>query len=215
MAEYLGNTIRAIELNETLRQTLIGTAESLAAALEAKDTYTAEHARSIAEVAVAVARELGLSPTELEDVRYGAIFHDIGKIAVPDAILNKEGPLTAEEFEHIRRHPSVGEEILAPVALFHRVRQIVRHDHENWDGSGYPDGLRGEEIPIGARIVLVADAYNAMVSDRPYRRSKSHAGPARSSASPTLSNGRSSARWRSCPTSCRASSAVRAAQRRA
>lgn len=174
VAEYLGNTLRAIELNDTLRRTLIGTAQSLAAALEAKDHYTAEHARSIADVAVAVARRLGLAASELEDVRYGAIFHDIGKIAIPDAILNKEGPLTDEEFAAIRRHPVVGEEILAPVPLFHHVRQIVRHDHEHWDGNGYPDGLSGTQIPIGARVVLVADAYHAMVSDRPYRGSMSH-----------------------------------------
>ena len=90
------------------------------------------------------------------------------------AILNKEGPLTAGELEIVRRHPVAGEEILAPVPLFSRVRKIVRHDHEHWDGSGYPDGLQGRQIPLGARIVLVVDAYHAMVTDRPYRSSMSH-----------------------------------------
>ncbi len=108
-------------------------------------------------------------------MRYGAIFHDIGKIAVPDAILTKPGPLTAEEFSVIKRHPVVGEQILAPVPFLSGVRQIVRHDHERWDGAGYPDGLRGSQIPIGARIVFVVDAYHAMVSDRPYRRAMSEA----------------------------------------
>jgi two-component system, cell cycle response regulator len=119
---------------------------------------------------VAVGRTLDLDESHLRDVRYGAIFHDIGKIAIPDAILNKPGPLTDEEFEIIKRHPQAGEQILAPVPFLSRVRRIVRHDHERWDGTGYPDGLRGPQIPIGARIVYVVDAYHAMVSDRPYRR---------------------------------------------
>ena len=105
----------------------------------------------------------------IRDRRYGAIFHDIGKIAIPDAILNKAGALTAAEFEQIKAHPIVGEQILAPVPFLADVRRIVRHDHERWDGTGYPDGLRGPQIPLGARIVLVVDAYHAMISDRPYR----------------------------------------------
>jgi len=107
----------------------------------------------------------------MRDLRYGAIFHDIDKIAIPDAILNKPGPLTSSERSVIERHPVLGEQIVSPVLfLSYGVRSIVRHDHERWDGSGYPDGLSGEEIPLGARIVLVVDAYHAMVSDRPYRK---------------------------------------------
>ncbi len=174
VAEHLGTSMRAAELNEDLKRSAIGAAEALAAALEAKDSYTADHARSIADLAVEVGRELGFAGSELDDLRHGAIFHDIGKIALPDAILNKAGPLTGEEFDVVKRHPLVGDEILAPMPYLAGVRRIVRHDHEHWDGTGYPDGLRGPEIPIGARIVLAADAYHAMTSHRPYRRALDH-----------------------------------------
>src|SRR3954463_10162963 len=166
-------TKERIELVERLEAAWLGTAEALAAALEAKDSYTADHASSIAELAIEVGEEFGLDDDALRDLRYGAIFHDIGKIAIPDAILNKPGPLTAHEFEVIKRHPIVGEQILEPVPFLEQVRRIVRHDHERWDGAGYPDGLKGRQIPIGARIVLVVDAFHAMVSDRSYRQGMS------------------------------------------
>jgi len=169
VADHAGAALRTAELYRKLEQTHRGVAEALAAALEAKDGYAAEHARWIAELAVEVGRELGLPEPELEAIRYGAIFHDIGKIAVPDAILNKPGELSPDEFEVIKRHPITGEHILAPVPFLADVRRIVRHDHERWDGTGYPDGLRGSQIPIGARIVFVVDAFHAMTSDRPYR----------------------------------------------
>jgi diguanylate cyclase (GGDEF)-like protein len=170
VAEHVGAALRIAELYHNLEQTHLGTAAALATALEAKDSYTADHAHSIAEMAVAVGRALGLDEPALRDLRYAAIFHDIGKIAIPDAVLNKPEPLTPMEFDVVRRHPLVGEQILAPVPFLADVREMVRHDHERWDGGGYPDGLRGEEIPLGARIVLVVDAYHAMTSDRPYRR---------------------------------------------
>ena len=169
IADNVGSALRSADLYAELESSSIGTAEALAAALEAKDQYTADHARSIADLAVAVGARLGLDQDSLRDLRYGAIFHDIGKIAVPDAILNKPTRLTEEEFEIVKRHPIVGEQILASVPFLANVRRIVRHDHERWDGTGYPDGLRGPEIPIGARIVLAVDAYHAMISDRPYR----------------------------------------------
>ncbi|MDX6642721.1 MAG: hypothetical protein QOD76_683, partial [Solirubrobacteraceae bacterium] len=169
VADHVGAALRTADLYRELEQTYVGTAEALAAALEAKDDYTAGHARSIADAAVEVGRALGLDESALRNVRYGAIFHDIGKIAVPDAILHKPGKLTSAEFEVVKRHPIHGEEILAPVPFLADVRRIVRHDHERWDGAGYPDGLRGPQIPIGARIVFVVDAFHAMVSDRPYR----------------------------------------------
>jgi HD-GYP domain-containing protein (c-di-GMP phosphodiesterase class II) len=153
---------------------MIGTAEALAAALEAKDSSTADHARSIAELAVEVGRELDLPESALEDLRYGGIFHDVGKIAVPDALINKPGPLTEEEWEVVKQHPAMGAEILAPVPFLYGVRTIVRHAHEHWDGGGYPEGLKGAQIPLGARIVLAVDAYHAMTSNRPYRRAMSH-----------------------------------------
>jgi putative nucleotidyltransferase with HDIG domain len=166
-------TKERIELVDRLEAAWLGTAEALAAALEAKDSYTADHASSIADLAVEVGAEFGLDADAQRDLRYGAIFHDIGKIAIPDAILNKPGPLTGPEFEVIKRHPIVGEQILAPVPFLEQVRRIVRHDHERWDGNGYPDGLKGRQIPIGARIVLVVDAFHAMVSDRSYRQGMS------------------------------------------
>jgi HD-GYP domain-containing protein (c-di-GMP phosphodiesterase class II) len=166
-------TTERIELVDRLEAAWLGTAEALAAALEAKDSYTADHASSIADLAVEVGTEFGLEGDALRDLRYGAIFHDIGKIAIPDAILNKPGPLTPAEFEVIKRHPIVGEQILAPVPFLEQVRRVVRHDHERWDGHGYPDGLKGRQIPIGARIVLVVDAFHAMVSDRSYRKGMS------------------------------------------
>jgi diguanylate cyclase (GGDEF)-like protein len=175
VAEHLSASIRAADLYEQLSESMIGTAEALAAALEAKDSYTADHARSIAELAVQVGRELNLSESALEDLRYGGIFHDVGKIAIPDAIINKPGPLTEEEFEVIKEHPAIGAEILAPVPFLYGVRTIVRHAHEHWDGNGYPEGLSGPQIPLGARIVLAVDAYHAMTSDRPYRQKLSHA----------------------------------------
>jgi diguanylate cyclase (GGDEF)-like protein len=175
VAEHLSASIRAADLYEQLSKSMIGTAEALAAALEAKDSYTADHARSIAELAVQVGRELNLSESALEDLRYGGIFHDVGKIAIPDAIINKPGPLTEEEFEVIKEHPAIGAEILAPVPFLYGVRTIVRHAHEHWDGNGYPEGLSGPQIPLGARIVLAVDAYHAMTSDRPYRQKLSHA----------------------------------------
>jgi putative nucleotidyltransferase with HDIG domain len=166
-------TNERIELVDRLEAAWQGTAEALAAALEAKDSYTADHASSIADLAIDVGEEFGLDEDAMRDLRYGAIFHDIGKIAIPDAILNKPGPLNEHEFEVIKRHPIVGEQILEPVPFLEQVRRIVRHDHERWDGGGYPDGLKGRQIPIGARIVLVVDAFHAMVSDRSYRQGMS------------------------------------------
>jgi len=169
VADQVGSALRSAELYARLERAYLGTAEALAAALEAKDAYTAEHAKSIVSWAHAVGSRLGMDQAALCTLRYGAIFHDIGKIAVPEAILNKRGPLAAEEWEIVKRHTIVGEQILAPVEFLADVLPIVRHEHESWDGSGYPDGLRGSSIPLGARIVLVCDAYHAMTSDRPYR----------------------------------------------
>jgi putative nucleotidyltransferase with HDIG domain len=159
------------ELISRLKASLVGTAEALANALEAKDNYTADHASEVADLAVAVGRELGMDSHELEALRYGAIFHDIGKIAIPDSILNKPGPLDDEEREVMMRHPEIGAEIVAPIPFLpEAVKEMVRHDHEHFDGSGYPDGLAGERIPLGARVILVVDSFHAMTSDRPYRK---------------------------------------------
>jgi diguanylate cyclase (GGDEF)-like protein len=175
VGDQLGSALRSALLYEQLDRAYLGTAEALATALEAKDSYTAQHAHSIVQWAEAVGRRLGLEGHDLRDLRYGAVFHDIGKIAIPEAILNKQGPLDDREREIMERHTLVGEQILAPVEFLAGVRPIVRHEHERWDGGGYPDGLRGEQIPLGARIVLVCDAFHAMTSDRPYRAGMSEA----------------------------------------
>ena len=174
VADQVGAVLYSTELYNRLEAVSLGTAEALASALAAKDGYTADHAGSVAGLCVEVGEALGLDPAALRDLRYGALFHDIGKIAVPDAVLNKAGPLSEADREILKRHPMAGEQILASVPMLSGVRQIVRHDHERVDGTGYPDGLRGEQIPIGARIVLVCDAYHAMTSTRPYREAMSH-----------------------------------------
>ena len=170
VADQAGAAMRSAVLYERLERAYLGTAEALAAALEAKDAYTANHARSITDQAEAVGRRLGMDEIALKDLRLGAVFHDIGKIAVPEAILNKPGPLTPDERVVMQRHTVVGEQILAPVEFLAGVRRLVRQEHERWDGAGYPDGLAGEAIPLGSRIILACDALHAMTTDRPYRR---------------------------------------------
>jgi diguanylate cyclase (GGDEF)-like protein/putative nucleotidyltransferase with HDIG domain len=149
--------------------------EALAVALLERDRYTGEHSESVVDMSAAVARNIGLSPAQIEDVRAAALLHDIGKVGIPDAILNKPGPLTPEERTVMAEHPVIGERILRSIGGFAAVADIVRHEHESFDGSGYPDGLVGDQIPIGSRIILACDAYHAMTSDRPYRSRMSHA----------------------------------------
>jgi diguanylate cyclase (GGDEF)-like protein len=155
---------------DTLERTFLSTVETLANALEANDEYTSFHARSIRDMATAVALELDLDAAELKRVELGALFHDIGKIGIPSDILTKAGPLTPEEREIMERHPELGERILAPIEQLRDVRAVVRACHERWDGTGYPDGLAGEEIPLEARIIFACDAFHAMTTDRPYRQ---------------------------------------------
>ncbi len=174
VADQLAAALRAAALYEQLERAYLGTAEALSAALEAKDSYTAEHSRSLVQRAEAVGRLLEMDETELRVVRYGAAFHDIGKLAVPEQILNKPGPLTTGERSVVQRHTVVGEQILSPVEFLSDVLPLVRSAHECFDGSGYPDGLAGEEIPLGARIVFACDTYDAMTTDRPYRKALPH-----------------------------------------
>jgi diguanylate cyclase (GGDEF)-like protein/putative nucleotidyltransferase with HDIG domain len=147
----------------------------LAGALNARDPYTGEHSEFVVELAAKVARGLALDEREVQRVRAAAQLHDIGKVAIPDEILNKKGPLEDREWKVMRQHPVVGERILRAIPGLGAVARIVRHEHERWDGKGYPDGLRGNESPVGSRIILACDAYHAMTSDRPYRRAMSHA----------------------------------------
>ena len=139
---------------------------SLAAALEARDGYTGEHSDAVHSLSVAVARKLGLYPREVAEVETVALLHDVGKIGIPDQILHKPGPLSPEEWVIMREHPVIGERILRPLPGLSDVATAVRHEHERWDGRGYPDGLSGEAIPLASRIVLACDAFNALVSPR-------------------------------------------------
>ena len=158
-----------------LETSFLATIDALVRALEAQDMYTSGHALSIADLARRVGRVLGLDPVALRDVEHAAVLHDIGKIGIPSELLRKQGPLSTGEREHMRAHPEIGARILEPVERLRQLAPLVRFSHECWDGSGYPDGLAGEQIPLGARIISVCDAFDAMVSDRPYRGGRSAA----------------------------------------
>lgn len=158
---------------ENLQDAFVGTIRSLAETIDAKDTYTRGHSEKVSLYGEAIARSLGLQGDELQTIRYAGYLHDVGKIGIPDSILSKPGKLTIEEFRVIKKHPVLSERILKPVSFPFPVQSIVRHHHERYDGNGYPDKLAGEAIPLGARILFVADAYEAMTSDRPYRQALS------------------------------------------
>jgi putative nucleotidyltransferase with HDIG domain len=154
-----------------LDQPFLQFVEAMAEALDARDPYTAGHSIRVAEYSRRLARELGLDSVQIETVYVAAHLHDIGKIGTPDTVLQKRGKLTKEEFDIIKLHPGVGKRILSKVAGFETYLNVVELHHENVDGTGYPHGLQGEKIPLDARIVRVADAFDAMTSDRAYRPS--------------------------------------------
>jgi HD-GYP domain-containing protein (c-di-GMP phosphodiesterase class II) len=156
-----------------LQRSIFQSLRGLANALEAKDAYTCGHSTRVASLSRRIAIRAGLSSTVAETTAQAALLHDLGKIGVPESILRKPGPLTADEWDIMRRHPVIGARIVAPLEFFDEGAIIVRHHHERMDGSGYPDGLVGDQIPLGARIVAVADAYDALTSNRPYRRALS------------------------------------------
>jgi putative two-component system response regulator len=147
-----------------------GVVAALANAVEAKDATTERHCQRLAGYAYHVGRAVGLEAVELKGVVFGALLHDVGKIGIPEAILVKPGPLDEAEWATMRTHPVIGERICRPLVASRLFAPIVRHHHERWDGRGYPDGRRGEDIPLGARIVAVCDAFHAMTSERPYSR---------------------------------------------
>jgi diguanylate cyclase (GGDEF)-like protein/putative nucleotidyltransferase with HDIG domain len=148
---------------------------ALASALLERDRYTGDHSESVVGASGGIAEKLGAGQAEVERVRTAALLHDIGKIGVPDEILLKPAALDESEWVVMRQHPVVGERILRAIPGMGKVAKIVRHEHERWDGGGYPDGLAGPAIPLGSRIILACDAYHAMISDRPYRRAMSQA----------------------------------------
>ncbi len=142
---------------------------SLARSIEAKDSLADGHSGRMVEYAVELAESHGLQEQELQELRIGCLLHDVGKVAIPDSILLKPGPLDPQEMEIVRQHPVVGENICASLRSFRGVLPIIRHHHERMDGSGYPDGLRGEQIPLAVRVLQVADIYDALTTNRPYR----------------------------------------------
>ncbi len=159
----------AYRLYMDMRRQHLSTIQALAAAVEARDPYTEKHSERMADYAVATARELGHSMSRAEVMRYAAILHDIGKIGVNDEVLGKRNSLTREEWGKMRKHPSVGKDILSQIASLKKASQLIYSHHERYDGKGYPGKLKGEDIPMGARILAVIDAYDAMTSKRPYR----------------------------------------------
>lgn len=170
MAQKAADTAENIALYETISENLFSTLEAFVKAVEARDAYTKEHSNRVAEMAVVLGGELGCSEEELNLLNFAGRLHDIGKIGIRDNILLKPGRLTDEEFEIIKEHPVIGATIVSQLGLWDRETQIIRHHHERFDGTGYPDGLKGVAIPFLARIMSVADAYDAMASDRAYRK---------------------------------------------
>lgn len=154
------------QLQETYRATL----ETLGAALDSRDVGTEAHSRRVHGYALALAREHGVPERDLPDLEHGVLLHDIGKIGIPDRILLKPGPLTPEEWEVMKRHPEIGKRLIERIPFLRGAVPVVYCHHERWDGTGYPQGLRGETIPLGARIFAVVDAFDAMTFDRPYSR---------------------------------------------
>ncbi|WP_069650812.1 HD-GYP domain-containing protein [Caloranaerobacter ferrireducens] len=163
----------SFKLYMDMKHVYMETIQALTNAMEAKDAYTKGHADRVGKYAVKLARALNLSDKKIENIKNAAILHDIGKIGIDDQILKKPGKLTDEEYQKIKEHPSIGAEILKGVNFLKEVSNIVRHHHERYDGKGYPDGLKEDEIPVEAAILAIADVYDAMTSDRPYRKALS------------------------------------------
>jgi putative nucleotidyltransferase with HDIG domain len=161
-------------LYDDLRSLFYNTVETLVRTIQAKDQYTAGHSTRVSRYALMIADKLGLSTKEKHQLYLAAMLHDIGKIGVPDDLLNRPGNLTAEEMERVRSHVQVGASMIEMLGEMHPIVPLIRHHHECYDGSGYPDGLRGDQIPLVSRIIAVADMYDAMTSDRPYRKRRSH-----------------------------------------
>jgi HD-GYP domain-containing protein (c-di-GMP phosphodiesterase class II) len=173
IAASLGAAVHRAGLIADLQRTFTTTLAVLASTVEAKDDYTAAHGEDVAELAEGVALRMGVTRAQAREVRYAAMLHDVGKIAVPSEILLKPGPLSDAEWEVMRGHAAIGGELVARIDAFAHLAPAVRASHERWDGGGYPDGLAGEEIPLAARIIAACDTYDAIVTDRPYRPARS------------------------------------------
>lgn len=162
-------------LYESIYANLMNTFKSLVTSIQVRDHYTEEHSARVSEMAVKICGRLNLTSSEAESMRIASLLHDIGKISIPDDVLLKPGSLTVEEFQVIKQHSVIGDHILSHVVLLDKERRIIRHHHERWDGKGYPDGISGKEIPLLSRVLTVADSFDAMISDRPYRKGLSPA----------------------------------------
>jgi response regulator RpfG family c-di-GMP phosphodiesterase len=173
LASQASISIENVKLYQNIRDNYLKTVRGFALAVEAKDRYTHGHSENVMKYTIVLAKHLGMPEEELENVKYAGLLHDIGKIGVSELILNKPGRLTPSEFDEIKKHPSLGANIIADVPFLRPLVPMVLHHHEFFDGNGYPNGIKGDQIPFGARILSVADAYEAMTSDRPYRRSLS------------------------------------------
>jgi len=169
LADWPGRIQSLLRRKSEIAEKTKGVILSLAHSIEAKHSLTDRHSDRLADCAVQLGKSLGMSEGDLEDLRLGCLLHDIGKVAVPGSIVLKPGRLNPQETEIMRQHPVIGEQICAPLKLFRPILPIIRHHHERMDGSGYPDGLAGEEIPLKARILRVADVYDALINERPYR----------------------------------------------
>ncbi len=174
VAEIGANALQRAHAFEALEQTFLQVVLALARAIDARDAYTGDHSARLAEWALAIADEMGLSEAEKQNLHWAALLHDIGKLGIPDEILLKPGALSPEERESMKQHPLIGAQIVGVVPRLQPVAEIIAAHHERWDGSGYPKGLKGEEIPLGARILAVVDSYGAMVDERVYRPARSH-----------------------------------------
>jgi len=164
---------RIDKLTKKTNQSLVESIFALAKTIELKDHYTGEHVEMTAHYAIEIARSLGLPSDKIEQIRQASALHDLGKIGISEAILGKESKLTDEEYEAIKKHPQIAADILRPVQFLQNIIPLIFHHHERWDGKGYPSGLKGEDIPLGARIIALADVYQALISDRPYRKALS------------------------------------------
>jgi putative nucleotidyltransferase with HDIG domain len=153
-----------------LRRSYAATVRALSNAVEARDAYTAKHAERVAAYGIEIARALGLPRPDAPEIEFGFLLHDIGKLAIPDAILRKPSGLTESERAEMARHPEIGADILSGIEFLKDAAEVVRCHHERWDGTGYPHGLAGERIPVAARVFAVADVLDALITDRPYRR---------------------------------------------
>ncbi len=169
IGKQIAIVIRNARLFSEVRSLFLNLVKSLISIVEAKHKYTKGHSERVHLISCFLARKLGLKRHAREVLHWASLFHDVGKISVPDAILNKPGTLTDEEFAIIKRHPVVGYEVLSHIEQLHEALPGIRHHHERMDGSGYPDGLKGEEVPLAARIIAVADVYDALTSTRSYR----------------------------------------------